>query len=725
LLHKTIEVLDVLRSQRGLTGNSPGKKKLKDLQENAHIPLTRDWEIPVNHHIDPMQYGWKKNSEYVALDWVAATTAVYLLFGFLPVDRLIQFLRAINYHGLFEIGDILKEPDIQRFNEYQKFSYFKAIAKYYKSKGDLDQAQRYYRTAIRVAIDNPVTDLVPYSLVLLAKLYSDYSQRKGLFDAFTEIAYSRIKNNLIPSNELLESKYQICADSYAKEIYTKNLKEGEMIYAKLLSRKHLSKDHLCRIRFRLLESRINYCLQHNTLTQLETYIQNYKSLLRKVRDNPKALYIRQIQFISLYRRVLEHRDTTGTRAKRGRTLLNRDHIMEILEEAISSCKKYRDRKFLAQAYFEKSFWHEKTGSKDILDLRIASLLDSYASLHNEDKSTIVNSTYIKVVEELGRLYVQKENWTQAVNYYNMLYDYLFYLTNTLEEDQKVINKFIEDRPYVDVGKHPEYEYLSLEELHLIKERMISDYTILTTRLISNSDSIRSIQKQNINHIIELIHTNNQLLIHDLTSHLNDIQTKVDDFGMNDHPGSKAWAGSIRDEIKLAKKSISNYEKITVHKIVSPTVVDISKEIANYRLLARERFGNKVKIEFQNTNSTIKETFLEFLIFRILDNLIANAIEVGRRNGHPQVDISIQLLQQPDYLYLCVFDNCGDFLFFEAVIRNLNDHIPVKSKKADTGGNGIQYLKQLLAQFNKSAPWEVARMENEIKMLKIPLIKYID
>jgi hypothetical protein len=330
-----------------------------------------------------------------------------------------------------------------------------------------------------------------------------------------------------------------------------------------------------------------------------------------------------------------------------------------------------------------------------------------------------------VIERLAQLYVKKESWDDAVNFYNILYDYLLFLTNTLEEDQKVINKFIEDRENADKENYPEYEHLTSDELHLLKERTISDYRILTNKLISNSENIRSIQKQNTNYIIELIHTHNKLLTHDLSRHIKGIEHEVENIVNKTRSGEPVELKNVQAQINMTRENVKDYEKFAVHKIVSPKLIDISKEIWNYKLLSGDRYGTGVKIDYQFVTSA-KGTFLEFLTTRMLDNLIGNAVEVGARNGKEEISISIRLLKQSDFLYLYISDNCGDLEFFHDVVQCLNDELPVKSKKNNNQiGSGLDYLKQLLKPFNNRSKWELSYEENNTKTLKIPLIKYAD
>jgi hypothetical protein len=700
---------------------------LQALMEDDLILLTESWKQEIDEFIAPSQYGWERNTEYLGLDWIAAATAVYLLFGSLPRKMQALFFRAINYHGLFEIREILREPDLSAFNQYEKFNYYKTIAKYHKCKGDLPQAQVDYRKAIQIAIDAPDTNLLPYSILLLAKLYSDYWQRKGLFEAITEIAFKRIQNNLTDLSTALEPKYQICADSYAKEVYNKNYAEGEKIYAALLSRKYLSKETVSRIKFRLLESRINYHLQNGDPANANKFLRQYDTLLQKAGNNPKALYIRKLLFISLYRRCLDVWDSMEISARRPKSLLYKTtgEIIEILDESIDGCKMYNDRKFLALAYYERSYWpREQTGLlDDMLDERLKALTDSYKYFIHIDRSSIVNKTYIQVVERLAQLYVLKKRWTDAVYFYNILNDYLSFLTKTLEEDEKDIKMFLEDKEHADMESHPEYAQLTKQELHLINERMLGDYKILTAKLIENSRNIRSIQDQNITFIIGITKSKSDLLMHDLLRHLNGIEyviKKIED----KVPEYKDELAKLRAQIATSRGDLTSFQTSGNSDMIVLEEINISEKIWQYKDVIKERYGDKVRLQYRY-KSPIIAPFSNFLLSRILDNLIANAVEVELFTAVRQVSISIELVKEGSgSIWMLFSDDCGDFEFFSEVIKRLNENHPVNSKKNSNGlGNGLVYLKDMLALFNDGANWKLTDAGNNVKTLRIPLTKF--
>ena len=87
--------------------------------------------------------------------------------------------------------------------------------------------------ATTILASSNLTSLYGATLILLAKLYSDYWQRKGLQMAFNKIAYSHVIKNLKPAHKF-SRWYQICSDSYAKEIYGDNPKLSEKIFNKIL-----------------------------------------------------------------------------------------------------------------------------------------------------------------------------------------------------------------------------------------------------------------------------------------------------------------------------------------------------------------------------------------------------------------------------------------------------------------------------------------------------------
>lgn len=725
---KTIEVYELIISLKEKKWAVEDLQKLKSLFLPISLPWSTEIEVILEQELDPEDYGWKR-TESPRLEWISKVIACYLLYKKISINILIKFLKAINYMGLFVVLEIFDEFDISSFSIKEQFDYLKSLAKHYKGKGELKKAQEYYRKAIIVVSNSKNHELLPYSLVLLAKLYSDYWQRKGLYLAFNEIAYKRAKSFIRKKNTI--SRWaQICADSYAKELYPSNPRISEQIFKSLLKKDYGNRDVENRIAFRNLECRIHEYIRRGKFRELTRVLRKYEELLTKIENNPKASYIRKVQILAIYRKI----DAIPDKPTNIPYIINRikelqnEEAIRALEEAIANSRTFNDHKFLVLAYFEKSFWIKALPGEALRSLgeKIKCLEESYKYFSVSDKSSIINRTYINVIEQLARLHVQQRKWDKALYYYNKLYDYLDFLTETLEGDRGVIDKFILNSKWDTENHYPEFKCLTKKELRKVKESLITDYKELTHRLMSYGEKIKNIQKLHFDYFSEvLLHSGHQLT-HDLSQNVTNIQHALNRIynnytSHNISPDIKATFKAARNETKKAISNIKGYEKLTIDEIISAKEIELVKEISSYVTFANAHTGDNVLIIFQQENDNIYGELMSFLINRLLDNLVENCIHVGQRNQISRIIIEIKIAIRNGHVYLDVTDNCEDFDFYQQTIENLNQNATIYSTKNANGkGNGLSKIKRLI---NIKMNWELTPGSGKhvhLKTLKIPL-----
>lgn len=725
---KTIEVYELIISLKEKKWTESELQKLKELFLPTPFLCTAEIESMLQLELDPEDYGWKR-TESPRIEWISKVVASYLLYRKVSITILIKFLQAINYIGLFALLEIFEEPDISSFSIKEQFDYLKSLAKHYKGKGELKKAQGYYRKAIIVVSNSKNHELLPYSLVLLAKLYSDYWQRKGLYLAFNEIAYKRAKSFIRKKNTI--SRWaQICADSYAKELYPSNPRISEQIFKSLLKKDYGNQDVMNRITFRYLECRIHEYLRRGKFRELTRVLRKYEDLLTNIDNNPKALYIRKVQILAIYRKI----DAIPDKPANIPYIINRikelknEEAIRILEEAIANSRTFNDRKFLVLAYYEKSFWtkivpgeiHRSLGEK------IKCLEESYKYFSVADKSSIINRTYINVIEQLARLHVQQRKWDKALYYYNKLYDYLFFLTDTLEGDRGVIDKFILNSKWDIENHYPEFKCLTKKELRKVKESLITDYKELTHQLVSYGEKIKNIQKLHFDYFSEVLLVSGHQLTHDLSMNVTNIEYALNNIYNNytslyTSPEIEDTFKHVRNETKKAFSNIKGYEKLTIDEIISAKEIELVKEISNYVTFANAHTGDNVLIVFHQENEIIYGELMSFLINRLLDNLVENCIHVGQRNHITRIIIDFKIAIRNGHVYVDVTDNCGDFEFYQQTIENLNKNEAIISKKNAGGkGNGLSKIKRLI---NIKMNWELIQGSGKhahLKTLNIPL-----
>lgn len=723
---KSLEVYRILTSIKSEGRYEANGKDVLVLKEAPALSYDKKVEKWLAVELNPSDYGWGEDSEYPRVEWMAKTIASYLIYDNISIFLLIVLLKSLNYHGLFGLFEIIKTPNLDTLSTDIQIEYYKTVAKYFKTKGDLVSAQKNYRKLIYIA-NKFDKELLPYTLVLLAKLYSDYWQRKGLFLAFSKIVFDRMSSKLFKASNKISRKAQICADTYAKEVYLDDPELGKKIFDVLIRNTYKVKDNERRVQFRYIECQISYELTKSRSTKLESLLIQYEKLLSDITNNPKVLYIRKTHLLSFYRQIFlspsyDYQESEFLSSKL-ESLKSGEAILS-LETVIKESIAYNDRKFTAFAYYEKSFWLQRDIDNLHIEMSIDCLVESYNIFSAIDKSSIINSTYVNVIERLAKLYVQIKNWDKAIYYYNSLYSYLSFLTNTLEEDYLAIAKTINDEPN-EVVTYSEFSCLTISEKRLVKESLITDYQELSRRLISYSNNIKNIQKHQLDDLVQYIYFDTKLFAHDITRNINAVKNSLLNIS-NEHKTNQkliANIGSLILEINKSKETIERYEKSSENRELTLKSIDITKEINNYISFSQKHTFENVTLDFSPPKPIYINT-IDFLTTKILDNVLENSIEVAQRNSIKEILIIIELKEVENIVYLIVNDNSGDYEYFTSVIdmlnaRNTPNKIPSKKNK-NKKGTGLYHIKFMLDKFTDTCNWMVIPDGDNRKKLFIPL-----
>jgi hypothetical protein len=702
---------------------NPQSDLLSKLKEELVSPVF-SWDSDfITEALNVSNSDWLTASEYPPLEWLACVITTYFLFGRIDYPNYLLFLKAINYHGLFILYDLIPPNLEENASLIDAFNYNKTLAKHFKDKGDMLSSLGYYRHAIHLAGEKREKNLTAYSLILIAKLYSDYWQRKGLYKAFNEIVYYRILNDTKSQNTRW---YQICMDSYAKEIFTDNPELATSIFKSLLRQKSPIPDTHNRIKFRYLEGLINLHLERKEIFKLKGPIKDYQELLLTCQNNPKVIYIRKIHLVRFFRKIKESTDENAKKNlffKSQISLLSNGEAAKILKESIVTAKRFFDRKFVALGYYELSHWIEHDDPQLTLNKRIEILLEGYNYFSGVDTTKIVTKTYINIVQGLAKLYVEKKDWESALSFYNKLYENLDNLTESLEKDTEIINQFLNTKNDEIAVIYPEFAYLSEAELYKIKDSVITDYAKLTRRLISHGDSIVSIQKLRLNSFFEMMHNFKHLITHDINRNIILIDESITNISHLLKENDQEHIDAAKNELTRAIDNIRSFQKLVIDETLSTEKIDVAKEIDAYISFYRQNNSNLIMIDFEKSNFG-EIDLSSFLLNRIINNLIENAKHVGQKNKISRINIKFELEAENELLYLLVTDNCGDIGKLDVAIHNLNNNQTVESiKNASNRGEGLLAIKKILDEIlkRKDIGWKVIKTKSKNKKsIKIPI-----
>ena len=659
--------------------------------------------------LDPEFYGWTSEIELPPLDWISAVIAGHFINHKLNPKLLNKLLSAIIYLGFYGLFELFDNIDGTEMSLEEQFNYYRLMAKYNKEQGEFENSQDFYRKTIDVA---KKVNRLPYAFVLLSKFYSDYLQRNGMCIAYSQIAYERMINN---ENDINRT-YFICLDTYAKEIRGKNREKSDSIYCELLSKEQdIPFLSFQRIKFRYIEMKIEDSIKEKKINELSFQLKEFEKKIEEIYKNPKASYIRKIIFVKLMRKVVEeiNQSEYDEWLKNKVSIMREYEAILTLNNCIEEANKYRDRKNISIAYYEKSFWSNEDTEEQQNYKSIFYLNDGLSYTNVDNQKSIINRIYTKLLFRLAEIYVKLNNWEESIKCYYKLYDYISFLISELEKDKNILD--------IDSKNQELAEFVNLNENDLLSVELslLTDYEELTKMLIDINRNITNIQTLQMANSAEILETLKELIKHDFSGAINLIKANIKKIeGENvDVLLSDAKAG-----LKKVDHLIDDTIKSTFEKLINPNELpDLNIIIETF--IKRYSFYNNIDIKYEKGNKIKAKVPVEF-VRRLIDNLIENSREVGIRNNLKKIQISIRCEECSDTIYLLYTDNTQDFDAFMNVIKLLNlDAISIPSKKnSSREGTGLISLKKLFGKYNKNTPWELKGNDSE-KTLTIPLSCY--
>jgi len=702
------KIIDFQETNDFLIDIRPILPDLKDEIDRLKIDKTF---INFDEILNPEFYGWTSDIELPPLEWISAVISSYFINHKLNPKQLNKLLSAIIYLGFYGLLELFDNIDETEMSLEEQFNYYRLMAKYNKEQGEFENSQDFYRKTIEVAKE---VNRLPYAFVLLSKFYSDYLQRNGICIAYSRIAYERITNN---KNDINRT-YFICLDTYAKEIRGKNREKSDSIYCELL-RKEQDIPFLSfqRIKFRYMEMKIEDSIKEKKINELSLQLKEFEKGIEEIYQNPKANYIRKIIFVKLMRKVVEeiNQSEYDEWLKNKVSIMREYEAILTLDNCIEEAKKYRDRKNISIAYYEKSFWSNKETEEQQNNESISCLENGLSYTNVDNQKSIINKIYTKLLFRLAEIYVKLNNWEESIKCYYKLYDYISFLIVELEKDKNILDKNIN-------SKNQELaEFANLEENDLLSVEisLLTDYEELTKMLIDINRNITNIQTLQMANSAEILETLKELIIHDFSGAINLIKANIKQIEEENITTSLSDA---KAGLRKVDHLIDDTIKSTFEKLINPNELpDLNIIIETY--IKRYSFYNNIDIKYKKGNKIKAKVPVEF-VRRLIHNLIENSREVGIRNNLEKILIRIRCEECSDTICLIYVDNTQDFDAFMNVINLLNsDALSIPSKKNSSGeGTGLINLKKLFSKYNKNIPWKLEGSDSE-KTLIVPLSCY--
>ncbi|GAB6120799.1 hypothetical protein [Dysgonomonas termitidis] len=669
--------------------------------------------------LNPSSYGWRSDVELPSIEWLSAIIASHLINYKLAIKYLTMSLSAITYLGFYGLFEIFENVEVKEASKELQFEYYRKLSKYHKEQGNYEQAQDFLHKAIFVSKKSV---FFPYALVLLSKFYSDYLQRNGISIAYSKIVYNRITND----NDTTRRNI-ICLDTYAKNIKDTDYEASLRIYRELISITGIHSLSLQRIKFRYLELEIDNSIKERNVKALTPLLKEYDDLIQNILKNPKAKYIRNIHFIGFFRKIIETIDSKDY--KRSRWLYSRVSNLKnqeaefTLNECINEANKYRDRKNISIAYFEKSFW--STAENEIIRRKkvIDNLTKGLSYMNYSNHKSIFNKIYTKLLFRLAETHITLNNWDEAIKYYNKLYDYISVLITELDIDKQKVDSIVNREKHIDFES---LEYvglvdLSFPELTEIQSSLSMDYRTLTAEMIDINQKISHIQTLQMSNYGDIIESLKKIIKHDFG---NAISTIGNNIKQAEESASKyKWDIDLRDAKKGLYKINSLIDesiRSRFEKLINPDEIpDLNTTINNY-IVIYNFYREYLTIHF-TVKDKIKIKIPSELIGRLIHNLIENSREAGIRNNINSVWITVECKEEFNMIFLIYSDNTKEYDTLKKVIDNLNQEndIVASHKNPQKGGNGLKNLKKLFSSYNKNRLWELKGDDNQ-KTLIIPL-----
>ncbi|MBL0702047.1 MAG: ATP-binding protein [Desulfosarcina sp.] len=665
------------------------------------------------------RYNWIH--EKPPLTWYAAVNTAYIQGMNFSPELMCMYAAASNYYGDFERAQQLSSCALELLsNDYNSihFEATKQLAKALKNNGDFDKSQLVLREAFCSFSNQEEQGYIAYLYMLYAKLCNDYQQREGWYQSFHFIANTRILNSKFPPAKWIE----ICNESFAKSNFNNDPRNSLKIYSQIVSRTKKKNDSYVRQKAHLYEATIvnsilNQHEQKNDLidffnNELEKYW-NLIGIAEKL-GNIKAVCVRQAHFLRLARKVELWRQSyqgTGNDKIAIITDLVNGEAIRLISSATNIAFTINDWRTQAVLKYEKGMWLSyiipASGTIEMFkrDKLAEECFVEGLSILKKPKYTLAFLYYL-VLMELGKVNINKQNWSQARSYFKECYQHCKHLIHTLQLDEESLQR----------SRRTECVSCNMIELCMLKTRerervnraLMKDYKVLTSRSMWIAEQLSELSFEQITKwTANFYSTSWRSRHHNLTGKLRKIKAEN-----SNHP---SLVHSL-DEIEglVNKWSAEDIGHLRVNTI---DLINEVKTIIETSIFVRD-FKDQIIIK-KNANSKVYIQFNIEVLRIIIENLVSNIAELGSQlDSNWKVKISFDISN--DMVSIDFSDNLGCFEKFSSAIELVNQFKAPKSSKRSGNGKGLLLVKELiLTSCNNRNKWILVQ-ENNWKTLRVPL-----
>jgi hypothetical protein len=543
-------------------------------------------------------------------------------------------------------------------------------------------------------------------------LFAPSDQRQGWYLAFHKIAKKRFES--LGTRGGLELRWHFIArESYAQALYAHDPVEAEALYEELLAGCDPESETYLRARAHLLSGRLHRLLERGDTPAIQQALREFgrlSELARRLR-NPRALHVRQVQYLALaHQALLDGHGAGSSELQR----LCEGEALESARDAETGAELFTDRKTLALARVERARWEVLIrgagpgGHERAREAAIAHLLRAREAAMGEHEP--LSTIYLDVLRQLAEWNVELRAWSDAIEHYEKEYDYGLLLKAELEKDEGQIGAQLEASSHGASSEAlPEFQVLSGDELGVLREYLRIDYRALLDRLLRTAERLHRLREEQTR---AAMRTNRELAVgfryHGVFQGLRELSEVLE--------GTAPAALRHIEQLKSELESWRNLDDT----VFETTVIDLGRAVQavidGSVTLERHRAGVTVEGEAGH-----RILFDEVILRYIVENLVVNAYEAASSVRRPHYHVRLRTCERDGLVWLGCEDDVGDYENYAEIIRQVNQGGEVRSSRGANRGRGLRLVRQFIEHVSGvRAAWTLRAPEGGGKELLIPL-----
>lgn len=651
--------------------------------------------------------------ERPTLNWYARLLAIRWVSGELAGLPAVDLSRAANFYGDSELAAAVALR--ARYGETGtavSLRLWQQEAKALKDQGRFADARQLYREALGCTQGQAIEAETAHFLMLYAKLCHDYQQRQGWYLAFHKIAKERFEALGVHGG--LEARWHFIArESYAQALYAHDPVRAEALYVDLLAGCDAESEAYLRGRAHQLRWRLHLLLARGDTPAVQQVLREFgqlPQLARRLR-NPRALNVRQVQYLSLAHEVLLAGHGEGSTEL---SRLGEGEALDRARDAEAGAELFTDRKTLALARVERARWEVFVrgsgpgGYKRARDAAIAHLLRAREAAMGEHEP--LSTIYLDVLRQLAECNVELGAWKSAIEHYEQAYDYGLLLKEELEKDEAHIGVRLEASSHGALrAQLPEFQVLTHDELRALREELRIDYRALLDRLLRTAERLHRLREEQTRAVMR---TSRELSVgiryHGMSQRLRKLSEVLERAAPHALPHVEQLKGEL--------ESWRNLDDT----VFETTVIDLGRavEAVIKGSVTFERHLDRVTVE---SHAGHRILFDEVILRYIVENLVVNAYEAASSVRRSDYHIHLRTCEREGLVWLGCEDDVGDYENYAEIVRQVNQGPEVRNSRGANRGRGLPLVRRVVEHVSGvRAAWMLRALEGGGKELLIPL-----